>query len=45
MVFGFIAEKQKDPWVEWSPMLLFTLDEKDQMNHYHCYQWNPFLSK
>ena len=29
--------------VAWLPMLMFTLDDKDKIIHYHCCQWNPFL--
>ena len=24
-------------------MVLFTLDDKDKILHYHCCQWDPFL--
>ena len=34
----------RQKWVAWLPMVLFTLDDKDKIVHYYCYQWNPFLS-
>ena len=31
-------------WVALVPIVLFTLDDKEKIMHYHCCQWNLFLS-